>query len=119
MAGWITADELRNRLPLSGEGVTDSEIEQAIEAAVEYVEAMGGEGAVGSALCRAAVSDYAHASCLDIIFPRDARDRDSGAVTLRENAAAALFRYREIREAKDSGTEPDGVPDITVGYMNW
>jgi hypothetical protein len=116
---WITETELRNRLPRNGDGVTPEEITGAIDAAVEYVEAMGGEDAVKSPLCRKAVADYAQASCLDIIFPRDARDRDSGAITLRQNADAAISRYREIREAREGGTEPDGVPDAYVGHLNW
>lgn len=119
MAEWITEETLRSRLPRNGEGVTSEEIAEAAGSAVEYVEAFGGENAVKSSLLRSAVAGYAHAACLDIIFPRDARDRDSGARTLRENADAALARYRDIKESEESGQPADGVPDGYVGTLNW
>jgi hypothetical protein len=118
VAGWITEDELRNRLPVGGDGVTTEEVEEAVASATEYVEALCGDGASTSALCRSAVAGYAQAALLDIIFPRDARDRDSQSVILRQNADASLARYRDIRESEESGGDFDDVPDGYVGVMN-
>lgn len=116
---WITEGEIRNRLPVGGSGLTTEEVADALQSAAEYVEALYGSGANESSLCRSAVAGYAQADLLDIVMPRDARERDSQSVILRQNADASLSRYRDIHESEESGTEPDDVPDGYAGIMDW
>jgi hypothetical protein len=99
---YITTEELKTRLPLDGEGVSDDEIDEAIASAVEYVAALTGDTDGEGAVARAAVAQLAHADVLDIIYPRDARSTDAQSVIMRQNVESMLKRYFEALADDDS-----------------
>jgi len=103
---YITAARLRDRLPLDGEGVSDEQVQEAIDAAVDYVAALTGDESGESALARQAAASLAHADLLDVVFPRDARDDTAQAVILRENAQRALAAYAEANPKPPEPEKP-------------
>lgn len=116
---YITEPELRDRLPLDGQGVSTEQVEEAIQAAVEYVSTVTGDESGDSALARQAAASYAHADLLDIVFPRDARERDSESTTLRRNAERALAGFARAHPESDDDHSKDEIPDGYSGVMYW
>jgi hypothetical protein len=116
---YITAPELRERLPLDGEGISNSEIDEAIASAVEYVVELTNDANGDSAVSKNAVAKFAHADVLDLVFPRDARDRDSASVIMRENAELILSRYLEAKADPDDDPLTIGTMTAHVEYPPW
>lgn len=110
---YLDATQLRARLPMNGEGISDPQVQEAIDAAVEYVSTRTGDEAGDSALARNAAATLAHADLLDIVFPRDATDRDNGSLAMRQNAERALTAYLDARR----DTDQDGQPDVPPAYV--
>ena len=113
---YIDTETLRKRLPQEGSGIEDEEIDLAIEAAVERVAGLTGDTSGASALTRSAAADIAEAKILDIIMPRDARDRESSQSVLRQAAADAIASYLDIERNKkgDQDVRWSDVPPITI-----
>lgn len=107
---YISAVELRTRLPVDGQGISDSEIGEALASAIEYVAELTGDVEGASAVSRGAAADFAHADLLDIIYPRDARSTNAASVILRQNAEALLSRY--LKAKADNDNNPTTVPSV-------
>lgn len=107
---YITTLELRDRLPLEGQGVSDAEIDDAISAANAYVSALTGDTAGTGAVPRSAAAKLAQADVLDIIYPRDTRDTTAMQVILRQNAEEVLKRYLSV--------DDDPVTGAPVAYLS-
>lgn len=101
---YITTPELRDRLPLEAQGVSESEVGQSIDSAIEFVVARTGDSAGESAMLRDAVGKLAYADIWEIIFGLDVRATDSTAVVLRKQADLLIMRYLEWK--KDVDTDP-------------
>ena len=116
---YITAVELLDRLPLNGRGVSTAQVQEALESAVEEVAAVTGDTTGKGANARKAVANYAHADLLDIVFPRDARERDSESTVLRQNAERALAAHARAHPDPAPDLSRDEVPDGYSGAMSW
>lgn len=110
---WIDIAGVRRRVPREGEGVEDGEIEENIASAIEEVVGILGSDSATSDLAISAVANLAVADTLDIINPRDARDRDSEQNVLRASAERKMERYLTI---KQSDTDPS-TADVPAGYI--
>lgn len=119
---FITREDMRERrLPRGGRpGVHDSDIDLAIEAAIERVSGLTGDTLGTSALVRSAVADLAEASLLDIINPRDARDRESAQSVLRQAAMDSITNYLDIKRNTegDQDTRWTDVPSVSVKVVD-
>ncbi len=100
---YLPVEELRARLPLDGEGISDDELSEAIGAARDYVVSLTGDVSGVSAVTRNAVAKLAHADALDIVFPRDVRSTDAASVILRQNAEAILKRHLDAAAVSPYG----------------
>lgn len=103
---------------MNGEGISDEQVQEALDAAVEYAVSRTGDAEGESALVRNAAATLAHADLLDIVFPRDATSsaEDNGSLAMRQNANRAISAYLEARADKDQ----DGAPDVQTppaGYV--
>lgn len=114
---FITRAELRERLPREGSGVTDAQIDEAIESAVEEVTGATGDANGDSAMTRQAAASMAQADILDIIFPRDARREGSASTSLRVAAEGKLGRYLQIQMNKAGDNDPTTI-DVPAAYIN-
>ncbi len=106
---YIDAESLRNRLPREGQGITDEEVQEAIDSAIEEVSGVTDDSTGESALTRQAVASLAQADCLDIIFPRDARTPEAEQGVLRLSAERKLLRFLDNKRNKE------GDQDVTTG----
>lgn len=113
---WITEGEMRDRLPREGDGISEDEISLAIASSVERVSGLTGHTAGDSALAQSAAANLAEAKLLDIIMPRDARDRESSQSVLRQSAADDITAYLDILRNSGGDADPrwSDVPPITI-----
>ncbi|MDP9439802.1 MAG: hypothetical protein M3P49_13855 [Actinomycetota bacterium] len=116
---YITGPELLERLPQNGRGISPAQVKEALESAIEEVAALTGDTAGAGANARKAVANYAHADLLDIVFPRDARERDSESTVLRQNAERALAAHARAHPDPAPDLSRDEVPDGYSGVMSW
>lgn len=116
---YITPADLRSRLPLDGEGVSDLQLLEAVEAAVEYVAAITGDTVGEGAVARNAAAKLAHADALDIVYPRDARSTNAESVILRQNAESLLSRYLVATKDTDGDISTTDVPDGYVSTLEY
>lgn len=119
---YITVDQMRDRLPNRGDGVSDDLIEEAIDAAIQQVVIVTADPTGEQALGRLAVSKYALADLLETIFPRDARsflgrEEDSDANTLRIAGDRALAAFQRIKELENPPVPV--LPVVTVETHDW
>lgn len=111
---FISADELRIRLPRDGEGISDAEIQEAIDAAVAYVVVLTDDPAGSDGVAREAVADMAFGKIMDLVFPRDAREPVSVGTRMRQDAIKNLNAYLKAKAESDSDPSTPNVPVIYV-----
>lgn len=111
---YITTPELRDRLPLEAQGVSESEVGQSIASAIEFVVARTGDVEGESAMLRDAVGKLSYADIWEIIFGLDVRATDSTAVVLRKQADLLIMRYLEWKADVDQDPLTMGE---NIGYV--
>jgi len=114
---------MRRLLPREGEGITDTMIQAAIDAAIAevYVTTLDALGV--EPLGSKAAEKYAHADLLEKLYPRDARsflgrEEDSDPATLRGTGDRALLAFTRLRDRLDPGGSLDS-PKVAVHSHYW
>lgn len=116
---YITAQELAGHLPRDGDGVSVSQMQGAVAAAVEEIAGVTGDTTGDSALTRQAVVNLALAELFDtVIYPGDARRPGSESSALRTSASRALSAFERIKTDEDKDFQPD-VPNAVVTYLDF
>ena len=119
---YITAQELLDKLPLNGEGISALQAELAVDSAIEDVVGRTGDEAGESSMLRTAVEHMATADLEDAVGLADARGRGE-LHTLRANGERLVRRFLENEALKKGAedTDTDGAPDGAgyVGVMDW
>jgi hypothetical protein len=116
---YITAEELRGRLPLDGEGLSDSQVQGPVAAAIEYIAGLTGDTEGNSPLLQEAVINHAMAYLFDtLIYPQDARRPGTESSALSKSVDNLLEQYRTIHTDVDKDMRED-VPDGYIGVLNF
>lgn len=114
---FISEPELRGRLPLDGEGLSDSEVQEAIDAAVEEIVGQTGDTTGESAIVRGAVINLAMADLFDTkIYPQDARRPGTESSALRQSVDRALTAYLKIKTDVDQDPLTSNADVAYVDY---
>lgn len=99
---YITAQSLAGRLPLDGEGLSPEQIQESIDAAVEYVVGLTGHSEGTSPMLRKAVLDHAMADLEDtLIYPQDAHRAGTESSALWKSVERAIDAYLKIKTDED------------------
>jgi hypothetical protein len=104
---YISAGELRNRLPVGAPGLSDAELVGFIGAHMDLAAA---ENPEETPFSRAAVAAGAHADALEVLLARDGYTEMPAVEALRRQAAA----YREQHDARGLSPGEPTVPDASA-----
>lgn len=112
---YITAENLAGRLPNDGEGLSEEEIRESIDAAVAEVVGLTGDANGESPLLKRAVINQAMADLFDtLIYPQDARRPGTESSSLRASAQRDIDTYLRIKTDVDQ--DPLTI-DSSTGYI--